>query len=206
MFVYRNLTQLSHIYVRFSLFSVNGYKVSPRGRGHDSTGLSSLDGSLVIDMQLNCKLEDFLPDKTVTGDHIVPGSKYIGTMKAPSGCTNSVFLTAVDEAFKDVGGMNVCGSCPSVGITGYILNGLLQRTTILSSSSSPPSFSSYNSSSSSSSSTRRQVVLVLRLHSLELLEILLPSLKWCSMMVQLSLHQQPNTQIFFGYHEEEQGT
>ena len=32
---------------------VNEYKVSPRGRGHDSSGLSSLEGSLVIDMQLN---------------------------------------------------------------------------------------------------------------------------------------------------------
>jgi len=108
---------------------VNGYKVSPRGRGHDSAGLSSLEGSLVIDMQLNCKFDDFVADKTVKGDHILPGSKIVGTIKAPSGCTNAVFLAAVDNAFKDDGGMNVCGSCPSVGITGYILNGGYGATT-----------------------------------------------------------------------------
>jgi len=108
---------------------VNGYKVSPRGRGHDSAGLSSLEGSLVIDMQLNCKLDDFVADKTVEGEHILPGSKYIGTMKAPSGCTNAVFLAAVYDEFKNDGGMNVCGGCPSVGITGYILNGGYGDTT-----------------------------------------------------------------------------
>ena len=102
---------------------VNGYKVSPRGRGHDAAGLSSLEGSLVIDMQLNCKFDHFKANKTIEGDHILPGSKIVGTIKAPSGCTNAVFLTAVDEHFKDVHGMNVCGACPSVGITGYILNG-----------------------------------------------------------------------------------
>mmetsp|Transcript_25844 Transcript_25844/g.27788 ORF Transcript_25844/g.27788 Transcript_25844/m.27788 type:complete len:783 (+) Transcript_25844:76-2424(+) len=108
---------------------VNGYKVSPRGRGHDSAGLSSVEGSLVIDMQLNCKLDDFVADKTVEGEHILPGSKYIGTMKAPSGCSNAVFLAAVYDEFKDDGGMNVCGACPSVGITGYILNGGYGDTT-----------------------------------------------------------------------------
>mmetsp|Transcript_39272 Transcript_39272/g.44870 ORF Transcript_39272/g.44870 Transcript_39272/m.44870 type:complete len:757 (+) Transcript_39272:91-2361(+) len=108
---------------------VNGYKVSPRGRGHDSAGLSSVEGSLVIDMQLNCKFDDFVADKTVKGDHILPGSKIVGTIKAPSGCTNAVFLTAVDKAFKDDGGMNVCGHCPSVGIIGYILNGGYGDTT-----------------------------------------------------------------------------
>ena len=101
----------------------NGYKVSPRGRGHDYNGLSTLEDSLVIDMQLNCKLESFETDKTTTGEHILPGSRYVGRIKAPSGCTNAVFLAAVYNEFKDDGGMTVIGSCPSVGITGYILNG-----------------------------------------------------------------------------------
>jgi len=93
---------------------VNGFKVSPRGRGHDYNALSTLDASLVIDMQLNCKMENFEADRTVSGKHILPGSRYIGRMKVPSGCTNAVFLAAVYKEFKDDGGMTVVGQCPSV--------------------------------------------------------------------------------------------
>jgi hypothetical protein len=68
--------------------------------------MSSLEGSLVIDMQLNCKFDDIITDKTLTGENILPGSKYIGITKVPSGCSNAVLLAAADESFdKDQGAM-----------------------------------------------------------------------------------------------------
>jgi len=102
---------------------INGYKVSPRGRNHDWSSLSTLGDSLVIDMQLNCKMESFVVDKESTGEHILPGSRYIGKMRVPSGCTNAVFLAAMNKEFKENGGISVIGSCPSVGVTGFVLNG-----------------------------------------------------------------------------------
>lgn len=108
---------------------VNGYKVSPRGGGNDYESLSTLEGSVVIDMKLNCKMEDFETDRTASGEHILPGSRYIGKIKVPSGCSNAAFLAAVYKEFKDDGGMTVVGSCPAVGVVGYILNGGFGDTT-----------------------------------------------------------------------------
>jgi len=102
---------------------VNGYKVSPRGRGHDYSSISALEGSLVIDLQLNCKMENFKADKESQGPGIMKGSRYIGTMTAPSGCANAAFIAAVNRDFSDDRGIGVIGSCPSVGITGFFLNG-----------------------------------------------------------------------------------
>jgi len=103
---------------------VNGYTVAPRGRGHAYDQGISIDGSLVIDMQLNCELKNFVPDFNAQGVHNeIVGSKYIGKMEVPSGCTNAIFLAAVDRDFQKQRGMNVIGSCPSVGVTGYFLNG-----------------------------------------------------------------------------------
>ena len=78
----------------------------------------------MIDMQLNCKFDAFVPDKNAKGVHNDKvGSEYVGKMTVPSGCTNAVFLAAVNRDFKEEGGMNIIGSCPSVGVTGYFLNG-----------------------------------------------------------------------------------
>ena len=102
---------------------VNGYKVSPRGRGHDHNSISTLEGSLVIDLQLNCKMENFKADKDSQGSGIIKDSRYIGTMRAPSGCANAAFLAAVNRDFSDDRGIGVIGTCPSVGITRFFLNG-----------------------------------------------------------------------------------
>ena len=75
----------------------NGYVVSPRGRGHAYQALSTYDGSLVIDLSLNYKIEDITIDKNDTGEHILPGSKYISIIEVPAGCTNAVLLAANDN-------------------------------------------------------------------------------------------------------------
>lgn len=102
----------------------SGYRVSPRGRGHSYQGLSSMDGYVVIDMTETCKPEEFVVDKTVTGDYILPGQKYIGTIKAGAGCTNAVMLHTAHTNFEVAeGAIYGIGSCPSVGVIGYTLGG-----------------------------------------------------------------------------------
>mgnify|MGYP005694814059 CR=1 FL=1 len=57
-------------------------------------------------------------------------------MKVPSGCTNAVLLAAVgnpDNYDPEEGAMVVIGSCPSVGVTGYLLGGGLGDVTPVSS-------------------------------------------------------------------------
>eukprot|EP00588_Corethron_pennatum_P003389 CAMPEP_0194292842 /NCGR_PEP_ID=MMETSP0169-20130528/46586_1 /TAXON_ID=218684 /ORGANISM="Corethron pennatum, Strain L29A3" /LENGTH=700 /DNA_ID=CAMNT_0039041167 /DNA_START=102 /DNA_END=2204 /DNA_ORIENTATION=- len=102
----------------------NGYKVSPRGRGHDHSGHGALEGTLVIDMQLNCKYDDFVTDHNAKGSNILPGSKYISTIRVPAGCSNAVLLAAAHNSHqKDEGAMTIIGTCPSVGVVGFFLNG-----------------------------------------------------------------------------------
>jgi len=106
----------------------NGYVVSPRGTGHSYQSLSTLDGALVIDLSLNCKYDDsdggFKVNYDDQGDHILPGSRYISTMRVPAGCTNAVLLAKTyDTHDKEEGAMCIIGTCPSVGITGYVLGG-----------------------------------------------------------------------------------
>ena len=98
----------------------NGYIVSPRGTGHSYQSLSTLDGALVIDVSLNCKYDDsdggFKVNYDDQGDHILPGSRYISTMRIPSGCTNAVLLAKTHDTHdKEEGAMCITGSCPSVG-------------------------------------------------------------------------------------------
>ena len=101
----------------------NGYKVSARGGNHSFQGLGTMDGYIVIDMGRTCKPEEFVIDKDDQGPHILEGSKYIGTMKAQAGCTNAVMLAMGHKNFQEEGGLTLIGSCPSVGITGYVLGG-----------------------------------------------------------------------------------
>ncbi|GFH49768.1 hypothetical protein CTEN210_06244 [Chaetoceros tenuissimus] len=101
----------------------NGYKVSARGGNHSYQGLGTMDGYVVIDMGRTCKPDEFVVDKTDQGPHILEGSKYIGTIKAQAGCTNAIMLAAGHEHFGEDAGMTLIGSCPSVGITGFILGG-----------------------------------------------------------------------------------
>ena len=82
--------------------------------------MSTLDGALVIDVSLNCKYDDndggFKVNYDDQGDHILPGSRYISTMRIPSGCTNAVLLAKTyDTHDKEEGAMCIIGSCPSVG-------------------------------------------------------------------------------------------
>ena len=102
----------------------NGYRVSARGKGHSYQGLSVMSGHLVIDMSRTCKPDEIVVDKNATGDHILEGSKYIGTIKAQSGCTNAIMLYTAHVNFDPSdGAMALIGSCPSVGITGFTLGG-----------------------------------------------------------------------------------
>ncbi|GFH49986.1 hypothetical protein CTEN210_06462 [Chaetoceros tenuissimus] len=101
----------------------NGYKVSARGGNHSYQGMATMDGYVVIDMGRTCKPDEFVVDKTDQGPHILEGSKYIGTIKAQAGCTNAIMLAAGHEHFGEDAGMTLIGSCPSVGITGFVLGG-----------------------------------------------------------------------------------
>jgi len=102
----------------------NGYKVSARGRGHSLQGWGVVDGALTIDMTKMCKPAEFVVDTSAQGPHIMPGSRYIATVKAGPGCTNAVMLHSVHKHFPaEEGAMVLIGSCPSVGITGYTLGG-----------------------------------------------------------------------------------
>ena len=101
-----------------------GYKVSARGRGHSLQGMGVIDGALVIDMSRMCHPDDFVFDREAQGPGILPGSRYIATVKAGAGCTNAVMLHAVDKNFEaNEGAMALIGACSSVGITGYTLGG-----------------------------------------------------------------------------------
>jgi len=106
---------------------VNGYRVSPRGRGHDYAALSSLDGTLVIDVQLTCPLADNFETDTTSpsarGAWILPGSKLIGRMKVAGGCSNGVMAAAAYKNFPKESAMAIIAYGPSVGVTGYFLNG-----------------------------------------------------------------------------------
>ena len=45
-------------------------------------------------------------------------------MKVAGGCSNAVLMVAAYENFpKDSGAMTIIGDCPSVGVTGFFLNG-----------------------------------------------------------------------------------
>jgi hypothetical protein len=103
----------------------NGYRVSVRGGNHSYQGMGTMDGYVVIDMGRTCKPDEFeiKEDAHNQGPHILEGSKYIGTIKAQAGCTNAIMLAAGHKHFKDKGGMTLAGSCPSVGITGFVLGG-----------------------------------------------------------------------------------
>ena len=102
---------------------VSGYKVSPRGKGHSYGALSTMDGYLVVDTSRTCRLDAITHDPTETGDHLLRGSRYVGTLTLPSGCTNAVVLAETHARYSDVNGIALIGSCPSVGITGFVLGG-----------------------------------------------------------------------------------
>jgi len=55
------------------------------------------------------------------------GSRYIGKIRVPSGCSNAVLLSAVHQTFRD--GIVPIGTCPAVGVVGYFLNGGIGDTT-----------------------------------------------------------------------------
>jgi hypothetical protein len=102
----------------------NGYQVSARGRGHQYQGLSTMHGHVIIDMSLTCDPDKFEIDKSSAGDHILPGQKYIATMKVQAGCTTSVITAAVHEKFDaSEGALSILGGCPSVGVVGFVLGG-----------------------------------------------------------------------------------
>lgn len=101
----------------------NGYKVSARGGNHSYQGIGTMDGYVVIDMGRTCKPDEFVIDKEDQGPHILKGSKYVGTMKAQAGCTNAIMLAMGHKHFKEEDGITLIGSCPSVGITGFVLGG-----------------------------------------------------------------------------------
>jgi len=102
----------------------NGIKVTARGRGHSFQGWGVVDGYLVVDMSKMCRPKEFDFDKEAQGPHILPGSRYIATVKAGPGCTNAVMLHSVWKEFKpEEGAMALIGFCPSVGITGFTLGG-----------------------------------------------------------------------------------
>merc|ERR1711920_1135343 len=101
----------------------NGYPVSARGRGHSYQGLSTMHGHVIIDMSLTCKPDEFVIDRT-GGDHILPGQRYLATIQVQPGCTNAVMLAAAYKNFTaEEGALALIGSCPSVGITGFLLGG-----------------------------------------------------------------------------------
>uniref|UniRef100_A0A7S4WD41 FAD-binding PCMH-type domain-containing protein n=1 Tax=Ditylum brightwellii TaxID=49249 RepID=A0A7S4WD41_9STRA len=100
-----------------------GYRISPRGRGHSYQTLSNSNGYVVIDCSLLCKPEEFVFSHE-EGDWILEGQKYIGTVYSGSGCTNAVMLAATAKEFApEEGALFATGTCPSVGITGYLLGG-----------------------------------------------------------------------------------
>merc|ERR1711920_910546 len=67
--------------------------------------------------------DEFVIDRT-GGDHILPGQRYMGTIQVQPGCTNAVLLAAAHNNFNDEeGALALIGSCPSVGITGFLLGG-----------------------------------------------------------------------------------
>jgi hypothetical protein len=71
-----------------------------------------------------CTPENFEVVSREGGNGILPGSKIAGIMRAASGCTNAALLAAVNKIYDiEEGAMAVVGSCPSVGITGYLLGG-----------------------------------------------------------------------------------
>jgi len=102
----------------------NGYQVSARGRGHQYQGLSTMHGHVIIDMSLTCNPDEFVIDRSSAGNHILPGQKYIATMKAQAGCSTAVITAAVHENFDPVeGALSILGGCPSVGLIGFVLGG-----------------------------------------------------------------------------------
>ena len=77
-------------------------------------------------MLQTCTPDNFEVVSREQGDGILPGSKYAGIIRAPTGCTNAALLAAIADPKNydpEVGAMAVVGSCPSVGITGYLLGG-----------------------------------------------------------------------------------
>jgi hypothetical protein len=85
-----------------------GYSVSAAGRRHSFQGWSVVSGSVTIDMSNMCP------------PPVVNSSTMTATVGA--GCTNAVLLHAVSQSgIPDA--MSVIGSCPSVGLVGYILGG-----------------------------------------------------------------------------------
>lgn len=101
---------------------VSGYKVSPRGKGHSFGAFSTMDGYLVIDMTRTCKTESITHDDTFQEDHLIKDSRVIGTLTLPSGCSNALVVAETNKRFPG-NAIGLAGSCPSVGITGFILGG-----------------------------------------------------------------------------------
>lgn len=102
----------------------NGYRVSVRAHGHNAQGLSTMDGYVVIDLKLTCNPEEFILDRSATGEHILPGSKYIATLTVQAGCTNSAIFHALYTKFSvEDKALAVTGGWPSVGVSGCVLGG-----------------------------------------------------------------------------------
>ena len=85
-----------------------GYQVSVAGGRHSFQGSGVMDGYVVIDTSLMCELP-VVDEATMT-------------MRVGSGCTNAIMLAGVSNS-KVPGALTLTGSCPSVGVTGYVLGG-----------------------------------------------------------------------------------
>lgn len=102
----------------------NGYRISARGHGHSGQGLSVVSGYVIVDVSLMCTPESFEVDRSRTGEHILPGSKYIATMKVSAGCTNAAVMSALHTEFAaEERALAVKGGWPSVGVGGFTLGG-----------------------------------------------------------------------------------
>jgi len=101
----------------------NGYNVSPRGRGHHFQGMSNMDGQVVIDLSLLCNVNEFEIVEPLEEGWLLPGQKWLKSIKSSAGCTNGVMLAYNNATDEGEGGIYGTGSCPSVGITGkYVSN------------------------------------------------------------------------------------
>jgi len=101
-----------------------GYKVAVRGHSHNYNNQGGQDGYVVIDMANTCHRNTTEPNMDNTGEHLIPGSRYIATVKFGAGCNNAFVIGMLDEVFaSEMGALALTGSCTSVGVVGFALGG-----------------------------------------------------------------------------------
>jgi len=104
----------------------NGYNVSPRARGHHYLGMSNMDGHVVIDLSLLCKVDEFEIVKPLEESWLLPGQKWLKSIKSSAGCTNGVMIGYIAKNEVDFprseGALYQVGSCPSVGLAGKMFH------------------------------------------------------------------------------------